>query len=38
MLESLATSGKVAAKISLDKMQLIFLAYTCSKSLWNVCL
>lgn len=35
---SLATSGNVAAKISLDKMHLTFLAYTCSKSLWNVCL
>lgn len=30
---SLAASGKVAAKISLDRMQLAFPAYTCSKSL-----
>lgn len=29
---SLATSGKAAAKISLDKMHLTFLVYTCSKS------
>lgn len=28
---SLATSGKAAAKISLDKMHLTFLVYTCSK-------